>query len=373
MAKRTNGEGSFTKLPSGKWRLLISVGYDDNGKRKTKSFTALTRTEAKQMADVFLNELKLGMHDPNKEKTFSECAKVWYRDYKYQVEASTYSGYQYTLKNLINYFGDVCILDIRQKHINDFLNQMAAEGRSRSMISKAKAMLIQIFDYAEANEIVSKNPALRTKMPKNISETQRVHHEKDAYTEEETKTICEHIPNNLFGNSIPLLLRTGIRVQELLALTIDDIAEDGSRLDINKAIKTVDGIPTLGDVKTYHSKRIVPVPARYRKYAKYLRDNGGRFYIFTSLREDHLYSVASYRRNYSRIIHSIPGIRYLTPHCCRHTYITHLQEKGVNPTIVKDLAGHADIQVTDGYTHISCDTLAKAVEVFSNEEAINHE
>ena len=69
---------------------------------------------------------------------------------------------------------------------------------------------------------------------------------KDAFTPTEVDTLMAELPDNLLGNSIRVLLISGLRVQELLALTPGDIAEDGSHINVDKAIKMVDGIPTLG-------------------------------------------------------------------------------------------------------------------------------
>lgn len=58
-------------------------------------------------------------------------------------------------------------------------------------------------------------------------------------------------------------------------------------------------------------------------------------------------------------------MRPLSPHCCRHTYVTMLQAGGVPMETIAALTGHADIKTTEGYLHQSVPALAKAVEALN--------
>ena len=62
---------------------------------------------------------------------------------------------------------------------------------------------------------------------------------------------------------------------------------------------------------------------------------------------------------------NVGQVRKLSPHCCRHTYVTMLQANGVPMETIAALTGHSDIKTTEGYLHQSADTLAKAVEVLN--------
>ena len=63
----------------------------------------------------------------------------------------------------------------------------------------------------------------------------------------------------------------------------------------------------------------------------------------------------------------LPTVRRLSPHCCRHTYVTNLQRKGVPMETIAALVGHSDIETTDYYLHISQHTLREAVVVLNQE------
>lgn len=163
-----------------------------------------------------------------------------------------------------------------------------------------------------------------------------------------------------------MLLGGGLRTQEILALQATDIAEDGSCVSVTKAIKMVDGVPKLGPPKSDRGRRVIPIPERYRADAIYLRIYGGSPYIWTSSRDDGLFDVGAFRKRYYRAIKKIPGVRPLSPHCCRHTYVSNLEKHGVPMEQIARLAGHSRIATTDGYLHTNINTLSQAVSVLNN-------
>ena len=365
MGRRSNKEGSYWRMKSGNWIGQIMDGYTPEGKRNVVNFTAPTKGEAQQKVRQYLADREAGRLAKSEKMPFDQWARAWYRDYEGEVEESTYANYRYTLNTIIAHFGDKSVAEIRQMDVNAFLKKLSEEGFSRSKISKCKAMLIQIFDAAEANELVLRNPAIRAKAKKSKKESGQGKEKKDAFSEGEVQLLREKLPNNLMGNSILSMIGTGLRTQELLALTPEDIAEDGSQITVDKAIKMVNGNPTLGVPKSKRSRRIIPVPQDYRGHVKRMRELGGKAFIWASSRSNLLYDVGTFRRQYYRALDKVPGVRRLSPHCCRHTYITRLEAKGVPMTLIARLAGHSKVETTVEYTHTELSTLAEAVAVLN--------
>jgi len=360
MGKRSNGEGSIHKQKRGGWVGQIMDGYKADGKRKIVTFSAPTKGEVQQKIRQFLSDREQGIIQKDLRITFETAARLWYEDYQTQVQPSTYSNYYYTLKTLKEHFKDSSIQSIQLMDINAFLTNLHKEGYSLSKISKCKAMLIQIFSYAEDNNLVPKNPALKAKVIRNLDEAE-AETAKDAFHDDEILILMECLQDDLLGNSIRVLLISGIRVQELLALTPEDIAEDGSTISITKAIKMVDGRPVLGPPKSKKSRRVVPIPEDYRPYVLKLREQGGSAFIWCSGRENLLYDVQCFRKKYYRALEAIPDVRKLSPHCCRHTYITRLEANGVPMQLIARLVGHKSVDTTVGYTHTELTTLSDAV------------
>ena len=367
--KRGKGEGYLKRLKNGTWIGQLMDGYTDEGKRNIVNFSARTKAEVLEQMHAYkqqVEEEKKNKANPNADKPktilFADFADEWYESYRTQVEASTYSNYVYTLKVLKGYFAAKHIGDIKTMEINRFMNWLEEKGYSFSKISKCRAMLIQIFDAAEAEDLIEKNYARRAfRNSKRLTKRQKSH-EKDAFNEDEVQILMSSLPNDLMGNSIRLMLITGLRLQELLALTPHDIAEDGSSVTVEKAVKMVDGIPVLGSPKSDTSNRTIPIPQQYRHIAVWMRENCGQAFLWCAPKRDSLlYDTGTVRRRYYRTIENLPGVRRLSPHCCRHTYVTMLQRRGVPMETIARLTGHTDIKTTNGYLHIGEDTLLNAV------------
>lgn len=371
--KHSSGNGYVKKLPSGNWRAQFMDGYRDDGKRNMVSITCRTKGEVldKMRAYWLEKENPPPAEKPAEEKVeigFSQWADTWYADHRSEVQPSTYANYQYTLARLKQQFGDSPLSEIKPLEINRFYDLMKEEKRSSSYITKAKSMLIQIFDAAAANDMVVRNPArlsksIKTKQVDDDPEVTK--REKDSFTEEEREILHSSAPDNVLGHSVLLMLGTGLRTQEVLALTADDIAPDGTTISITKAIKMVDGTPILGPPKSKRSVRTVPVPEDYREHAIYLRNHSGKPYIWTSRRSTGLYDVGEFRKKYYRMLQRLPAVRKLSPHCLRHTYVSTLEQMGVPMEQIARLAGHTKVAVTDGYLHLDMTTLSNAVSVLN--------
>lgn len=365
--KRSNGNGSIHKLSNGIWRGQIMDGYQDNGKRNMVSFSARTKSEVQQKIRDYWLQKELSGVAYDRKTPFDKWADTWLQDYKSEVEASTFCGYSYTVRILKGYYKDTPISDIRALDVNHFIDYMRRKEMSKSYMTKCRAMLIQIFDYAEANQLIATNPARKAKRIRDKGDTklQSTEKKKDAFTDDEQELIRKGVRDDLMGHSLCLLLGSGLRTQELLALQSGDIAPDGSSISITKAIKMSDGVPYLGAPKSARGRRVVPVPEKYRADAIYLRNHSGANYIWNSQRESGLFDVGAFRNRYYRYIKKIPGVRPLSPHSFRHTYISTLERKGVPMEQIARLAGHTRITTTDGYLHTDMETLVTAVDALN--------
>ena len=125
--------------------------------------------------------------------------------------------------------------------IENFLKGMRRDGRSDSYISKARGMLYQIFQKAEANDLVRRNPVRLAEKMRASGTAKR----KEAFTTAEVAHLMKVLPDDRMGLSIRLLLGTGMRMQELLALEPQFIEEDGSVIHIRQAVKVVRCIPQI--------------------------------------------------------------------------------------------------------------------------------
>ena len=343
--KRSNGEGSLHKRSNGLWEWQIMVGYQPDGKRKMKSFYGRTQKEVKEKAAKYLEDLRAAPQI-GKEMCFSDWADVWYESMKGQVAEQTYESYQYTLNILKEYFREDRLIDIRAIDIENFLKKMTEDGRSHSYITKFRGMLFQIMKKAEANDLIRKNPVAYADKQKNTGEKS----EKDAFTAEEIRHLMKALPYDRMGMSIRLMLGTGMRTQEIMALEPKHIEEDGSCIHIRQAVTMVKGSPKIGPPKTKTSYRDIPVPSHLREIAKEFRNISEQFIWHGE--EVPICNPSVFRKHFRKALIAAGKVRLLSPHCCRHTYVSQLQAQGVPLETIQSLTGHADVDMTEHYLHV---------------------
>lgn len=282
--------------------------------------------------------------------TFAETANEWYVFQKSCVAPSTWSNYEYTLEKLKDAFGIYWLDEITQSDIVEYL-QIAGHHLSSSYESKLKSMLIQIYNYAILHNMAAYNPALipSSRCGKSDRPAPRVI---DAFNNDEVQAIWKLLPHDRTGNSIRLMLITGIRGQELLALERSDFNLDDGLLRINKAVKVIEkGRTIVGETKTPGSNRVAPIPDFAKPVIEELLDlcdSSNKLWSATSA--DRGYSPTNFRRKYWKTMEQLP-VRALSPHCCRHTYITYLVSSGVPMPIVAEIVGHTNIRTTQRYCH----------------------
>jgi integrase len=356
--KRNNGEGTIRMKKAGQWEAAVMEGKE-NGKPKMKYFTGRTKKEVVEKLNKWRMDKMAGLN-VTQYRTFTEWSNYWYENHKNTVTPTTQENYKYTLRILQDYFGDCLIADVKPMDVEAFLQNLVADGSSESKYVQCRGMLYQIFKKALGNDFVRKNPVEfiekhRSKTPPMV---------KDAFTEEEIRVLMTDLPNNKIGWSIRLLLGTGMRSQELLALGPDDIEEDGSVIHIRHAVNMVKGRAYVGEPKSKDSYRDVPVPSNLQLVAVALRETNSK-YIWQSPKRDGPCNPSFFRDEYKKAMELVEGVRMLTPHSCRHTFVTQMQALGVDIPTIQSIVGHADMDMTQHYLHIRDSVQQDAVKKFS--------
>jgi integrase len=311
----------------------------------------------KEKLKAFQKEVEDGL--VTEDITFEQWANMWFEDYKKKLEKSTQDSYRYTLRNLIAYFGQMKLRTIKTMHIEKYLQEMKDEGKSSSYVSKMRGMLYQVLNKAEANDLIRKNPVRFAEKMRKDGPVKP----KESFTAEEVQYMMKNLPFNRIGLSIRVMLGTGLRGQELLALEPKHIEPDGSMIHVRQAVKVEKGVPYVGSTKSQNSVRDIPVPVEIRPYLIALRSYGTNIYIWESSRvPGRPVNPSSLRKDFKAALEKIGGVRIFTPHACRHTYVSQLQARGVDMETIQSLVGHADTEMTEKYLHVQKEVKNQAIE-----------
>ena len=356
--RRSNGEGTLALRSDGRWQCTIMDGFQPNGKRKYKTFYGKTQAEAKKKRNEYLRLRDAGIL-VEKEYLFTEWADMWYENHKDNIKPTTQDNYTYTLRILKDGFPRRKIKDIKAYDIEQFLKKLRRDGRSDSCLTQCRGMLFQIFNKAEANDLVVKNPVrFAEKMRKGPPK------KKESFTAEEVQILMGKLPQNRIGWSIRLMLATGMRTQEILALEPRHISDDGSSITIEQAINMVKGTAVVGTPKSYDSYRVIPVPVNVRYCARLMAATDKKF-VWEEKKPDQPCNPSHFRDQFRKTLEGIEGVRVLTPHCCRHTYVSQMQALGVDLATIQSIVGHADVDMTKHYLHVQESIRQEAIERFS--------
>ncbi len=220
-------------------------------------------------------------------------------------------------------------------------------------INRKIACLRSYYHFLQKKEIISKDPTLKIKALK-VKKSLPVFVEEDnminLLDRVEFEDSFEGIRNKVV---LELLYGTGIRLSELIGLQNNDI---------NFFQKT---IKVLGKG---NKERIIPIHDKFIELAKQYNQkkksesfsNNTDFFIVTNNGEQ-VYPMFIYRlvRHY---LDQVTTVDKRSPHVLRHTFATHLLNKGADLNAIKDLLGHTSLAATQVYTHNSIDKLKSIFE-----------
>ena len=330
---RKNGDGSFRTLSNGTIEFQVTVGIDIYGKRQRKAFYGKTEAECRRQYKQFLKEGE--PKSKSKEHTLSGWLDEWLTTYKkHKVQEATYEDYNGLAAHVKQHkIGSMKLSQIKPIHITEFFGSKS--DYSYSFLKRIKFLLNGAFTCAIDNDLCIKNPV------KSAEAVEKVRPEKEAFTEEEVQSIINFAKTDEgFGLAIYLMFQTGMRSQEIRALTVDKIDFTGGVITIDKAIKRNGELGLPKNNKT----RYIPINPEVAEFIKTK--------ITTSkyiLGDTHYITMHGFRSKYNWFFNRLnkklkesgqEPINPKSPHSIRHTVATHWQINGMPIAMVCQLLGH---------------------------------
>ncbi len=263
----------------------------------------------------------------------------------------TVSSYKIDLQQFENFIKEEFNLkqfnSVNHRTARSWIINLSSENLAPTTINRKIASVKAFYKYLISREKLNKNPFKKITLLKKEKKLPKFIKEKDI------KIMFDQskFENNLtdFRNLLilELLYGTGIRLSELINLKIKDC-------DLNKS-----QIKVLGK---RNKERIVPInnsiKSQLKKYLILRTEkeiNESEYLIITSKYEKS-YPMLIYRIVKENLSKTINSEKY-NPHILRHTFATHLVNKGANINAVKDLLGHSSLAATQIYTHNSIEKL----------------
>lgn len=257
----------------------------------------------------------------------------------------TILNYQLDLDEFITFIGDKAVETIIYADLRRLLAQLKSKNLKPRTIARKLSSLRSFFKYLQRQKIIKTNPAALVVTPKLDKPLPHF------LSEAETLTLIEAPKTDKVAQLrdkaiFEVLYSTGIRVSELVGLDEEDIDAISNIIRVTGKGRKERLIP-IGDtaltaIDTYIQKR--PVQAA----AIFLNKSGTRL------------SDRSVRNIINKYITQEAMNRKIHPHMFRHSFATHLLNRGADLRSVQELLGHVNLSTTQIYTHLTTDKL-KAV------------
>lgn len=425
--RRANGDGSYSVLQNGKIRYqafamdeqenLLYFDKDDrltyrgNGTPKRLSGTGDTEGKAKSAYRAkCVAILQAGYYTKTRSKTTQELVREipavasphdgrvylspsnpdgvcyylieWLKKNKkpgIHVKPKTFDHYMEVAERLYRFFGETDAAVIDRDCMQEFFDWMKTPaarkdhkntGLSAKTINNTYVVLSEFFEDNIGKYFIS-NPCRKTKRDKAIVPEARVLEQ-----DEQEVFIREALKEQRLGRAILIVLFTGLRLGEILALEISDFDFKKKRIYVNKDIVRINTYAATGPKtklikqdtpKSNTSNRWIPMNEEVEALAQ------AQFSTLANENNLNPLSLAFPSKNgtytdprtlQKRVdeVSKRCEAKGVHVHSLRHTFATRLDENKVPLTVIQSLLGHASIITTSRYSHALDRERQKAVE-----------
>lgn len=281
--------------------------------------------------------------------------------YNYLISERRYSehtltSYKLDIKQfkefLVDVFEEGDTVEVDYNQIRSWVISLMEKELAKTSINRKISTLKAYYKFLYRKALIPKNPASRVhtlkkdaKLPEFVEE-QNIARLLDQLSNVES---FEELRDVLI---LELFYGTGMRLSELMALKEEDV-----RLD-QKEIKVL-GKGNKERLIPLNNTLLQLLPKYIRKKHDFLH-NKSEFLVVTNAGKE-VYKTFVYR-TVRRYLSMINTQTKKSPHVLRHTFATHLLDKGADLNAIKELLGHTSLASTQVYTHNTLDKLKKIFE-----------
>jgi integrase/recombinase XerC len=274
-----------------------------------------------------------------------------YLKYEKRCSSHTVIAYKNDLDQFVQFctemIGEFDVKKVDSKLVRNWIVQLMEKELSARSVNRKVTTIKSFFKYLMKEQIVKSNPAtyltlpkIRKKLPNFVEENNLHHLLDDGFFSNDFNGIRDKL-------IITLLYGTGIRLSELLLLKDSDFDTKMSLIKV------------FGKRK---KERVIPYPASITPLLElYINDRN----TAVGFKTEKLLVSKSGKPVYEKLIYRVVNnnlakvtlLEKKSPHVLRHTYATHLLNKGADLNAVKELLGHSNLAATQIYTHTTFERL----------------
>ncbi|MCK4273993.1 MAG: tyrosine recombinase XerC [Dehalococcoidales bacterium] len=264
-----------------------------------------------------------------------------------EKNASVYTVRNYT-SDLLEFFGFVSsqgidsLKGVNKQTLRGYLAHLMEQGKAKSSIARKLSAIRSFYRYLMREEMISASPAATTVSPRLDKRLPTF------LTVDEAKRLVESPdisqPQGQRDRALlELLYASGLRVSELVNMNVEQVNLATNEIRVwgkgSKERVVLIGTPAARALTAYMNEGRRELLGGKKNNALFVNRYGGRL---PTRRVQKI--LEKYSRNINKKVH---------PHVLRHTFATHLLDGGADLKVVQELLGHADLQSTQIYTHVT--------------------
>lgn len=357
------------------YRSNVYLGVDSiTGKKVKTTITGRTKKEVKAKAQQAQSNFKTNGSTVFKRvevTTYRELTDLWLENYQMTVKPQTLVSTRQFLKNhILPVFGDMQLDKIHIAHIQSWVNKLAFKLVNYGVAASINKRILQ---YGVSMQLIPFNPAREVILPR----PQKAGANRIKFIDkEDLKTFLDYMERlaptayNYYYDSVlyKLLLATGCRYGEAVALEWSDIDFDSATISITKTYNRI--VKQVGTPKSKAGIRTISIDNKTILMLKQYRNRQRQAFmeigspapalVFSTTISQYPNSDA--RTKSLRYRCKEAGIPQFTFHAFRHTHASLLLNAGIGYKELQHRLGHATLAMTmDTYSHLSKEKEKEAV------------
>jgi len=240
---------------------------------------------------------------------------------------------------------------VKPRQIRDFIYELHRRGNSTRTINRKFIAVKGLFHHLQRTGQIEENPTELVNSPREHRGLPKPISENAIF---EALELSQD-PNPIGKRDrviVELFYATGMRLSELGALNLSSIQENFIKVlgkgRKERIIPLTDHIQKL--LNSYLLVRNNFLKAERQSQALFLNNRGQRL------------SNRSVARRVQKVLSRASERTQLNPHALRHSYATHLLNRGADIRIIQELLGHENLGTTQIYTHVEIDRLIQVYD-----------
>ena len=345
-----------------RWQAVVELGRDENGKRK-QIFRDMpkdknTKTEAKRVGRLLLNELEAGTYVEPTDVTVAEYLRTYHSEHaRHHTAARSHESSGYLLEaHIIPGLGGLKLAKLRPADLQRYYAAQLDSGLAPSSVRKDHNALHSALKHAVRMQLLATNPADFVVPPRVTRKEMKV------LDEAQSAAMLHAAEGTDLHMPLLLALGTGMRRSELLGLRWDDVDLEAGTATVNQGLQEAGGQLIVTAPKTVKSRRAVTLPGLVIDALRVHRAEQARKTLAHEPNwTDSEYVLAAPHggpwrpSNFDRVWRRFKTKRELAVrfHDLRHSHASALVKAGVHPKVVSERLGHASISITlDTCSHV---------------------